>query len=281
MSLPLVSAAWILFASTAFAKPAGGVLQVSISGNTAIKLRWIPPGSFTMGSPPGELGRSANEEQVAVTLSRGFYLAETELTQAQWKLVIPENPSIFRGDHLPVEHITWADAKRFCDALNTQQRKAGILPKGYRWDLPTESQWEYACRAGTTAALHHGIELLTVDGRCRHLNQVAWYQGNAHGQTRPVFGKKANRWGLKDMHGNVWEWCRDSYTDQHPGGTDPWISQGANHVRRGGSAGYQARTCRAASRDGLGATAKGNGLGMRLALVPGNLQSPDLTGESH
>ena len=268
MSLPLVSAAWVFIASAALAKPAGQVLQAHISAGTTIRLRWIPPGKFTMGSPTGEVGRAANEGQVPVTLTHGFYLAETELTQAQWLLVTPENPSAFRGDHLPVETITWADAKRFCDSLNQYQREARLLPKGYRWDLPTESQWEYACRAGTTGALHHGIELRTTDGRCKHLNQVAWYQANAQGQTRPVGGKRANRWGLRDMHGNVWEWCRDSYTDKHPGGTDPWISQGADHVRRGGSAGYQARTCRAASRDGLAPAAKGNGLGMRLALVP-------------
>jgi formylglycine-generating enzyme required for sulfatase activity len=257
-----------LLFSPAFAKPAGHVLYVKLSERTAIKLRWIPPGHFTMGSPPDELGRSKNEDQVSVQLTRGYYLAETELTQAQWKLVILENPSAFRGDTLPVETITWADARRFCDLLNQQQRKAGILPNGYHWDLPTESQWEYACRAGTTAALHHGIDLTAVDSQCRHLGQVAWYQVNAGGHTRPVASRKANRWGLRDMHGNVWEWCRDSYTDKHPGGIDPWIRQGSDHVRRGGSAGYQARTCRAANRDGLEPSAKGNGLGLRLALVP-------------
>ena len=268
MSLPLVVSAWFLLLTTAYAKPAGHVMYAKLSGDTAIKLRWIPPGHFTMGSPANELGRGGNEDQVSVTLTRGYYLAETELTQAQWKRVIPENPSAFRGDTLPVETITWEDARRFCDLLNQQQRKAGILPKGYHWDLPTESQWEYACRAGTTAALHHGIDLTSVDRRCGHLNQVAWYQGNAAGQTRPVGSKKANRWGLRDMHGNVWEWCRDSYEERHPGGIDPWISRGTNHVRRGGSAGYQARNCRAANRDGLDPAAKGNGLGLRLALVP-------------
>ena len=273
MSLPLVASAWFLLLSTAFAKSAGHVLNVKLSGNTAIKLRWIPPGQFTMGSPPDELGRGGNEDQVSVKLTRGYYLAETELTQAQWKLVIPENPSAFRGDHLPVETITWSDARRFCDQLNQQQRKAGTLPKGYCWDLPTESQWEYACRAGTTAALHHGIDLTSADSQCDHLEQVAWYQVNAGGKTRPVASKKANRWGLRDMHGNVWEWCRDSYTDKHPGGIDPWISRGTDHVRRGGSAGYQARTCRAANRDGLEPSAKGNGLGLRLALVPLDYQA--------
>ena len=273
MSLRLVASAWFLLFSTAFAKPAGSVLYVKLSENTAIKLRWIPPGQFIMGSPPDELGRGANEDQVSVKLTRGYYLAETELTQAQWRLVNPENPSAFRGDHLPVETITWADARRFCDLLNQQQRKAGTLPKGYHWNLPTESQWEYACRAGTTAALHHGIDLTSVDNQCDHLEQVAWYQVNASGQTRPVAAKKANRWGLRDMHGNVWEWCRDSYVDRHPGGSDPWINQGTDHVRRGGSAGYQARTCRAANRDGLEPSAKGNGLGLRLALVPLDYQA--------
>ena len=264
----LVSTVWSLLALTSFAKPAGQVLYVNVSETAALKLRWIPPGEFTMGSPAEELGRGANEDQVLVKISRGFYLAETELTQAQWKLVIPENPSEFRGDHLPVQTITWADARRFCDLLNQQQQNAGTLPKGYRWDLPTECQWEYACRAGTAAALYSGIELTSVNDSCGHLSQVAWYRTNANGQPRPVAGKKANRWGLRDMHGNVWEWCRDSYAEKLPGGIDPWISQGINHVRRGGSAGYQAHTCRAASRNGLEPSAKGNGLGLRLALVP-------------
>ena len=268
MSLPLAISAWVLLFSSAFAKPAGHILYVNLLGNTAIKLRWIPPGHFTMGSPPAELGRGSNENQVSVELTRGYYLAETELTQAQWKLVIPENPSAFRADNLPVETITWADAKRLCDSLNQQQRKAGILPKGYRWDLPTECQWEYACRAGTAAALHNGIDLTSVDSKCDHLGQVAWYQENSSGHTSPVGTKKANRWGLLDMHGNVWEWCRDSYSECHPGGRDPLVTGGDIHIRRGGSATYQARTSRAASRDGLESTAKGNGLGMRLALVP-------------
>lgn len=266
--------AWCVLASGAIAKPAGQVLNVRISDQATVRLRWIPPGSFTMGSPMGETGRNSNENQVSVKLTRGFYMAETELTQGQWKAVVPENPSAFRGDHLPVESITWANAREFCNLLNEKQRNTGRLPKGYQWDLPTESQWEYACRAGTTGALHHGLELTSVQGPCRNLDQVAWYQTNANGRTRPVAGKKANRWGLRDMHGNVWEWCRDSYTENHPGGIDPWISEGPNHVRRGGSAGYQARTCRAANRDGLEPSAKGNGLGLRLVLIPIQIPKP-------
>jgi len=221
-----------------------------------------------MGSPAGELGRAVNEQQVPITLTHGYYLAETELTQAQWKVIIPENPSEFRSDDLPVETITWADAKRFCELLNQKQQAAGTLPKGFRWDLPTEAQWEYACRAGTTTALHSGSELSSAAGPCAHLAQVAWYQYNARGKTQPAAGKLPNHWGLLDMHGNIWEWCRDNYTESHPGGTDPLLNEGTYHVRRGGSAGYLANTCRAASRDGLEPKSKGNGLGMRLALVP-------------
>ena len=268
MKIVLIFAAIIASCSVSFAKPAGKIRNVALTESVSLKLLWIPPGNFIMGSPPNELGRSENESQVPIKITKGFYLAETEVTQAQWKIVIPENPSAFRGDHLPVENITWADAKKFCETLNALQLKTGQLPQGYHWDLPTEAQWEYACRAGTSAALHHGIELTSADQKCPHLNQVAWYQENARGNTQPVGGKKANRWGLKDMHGNVWEWCRDNYTETNPGGCDPWFTQSSTYVRRGGSAGYQARTCRAASRDGLGATAKGNGLGLRLALVP-------------
>ncbi len=265
------AALWILLSHSASAKPAGHVRWVDLPGKSSIKLRWIPPGSFIMGSPPGEAGRHPNEHRAAVQFSKGFYLAETELTQAQWSSVVPENPSTFHGANLPVETITWADAKHFCELLNRLPAKAGHPPAGYRWDLPTEAQWEYACRAGTTGALHHGIEILSVAGTCPHLGQVAWYQGNSSGRTWPVGRKKANRWGLRDMHGNVWEWCRDTYSEHHPGGRDPLVNLGDIRVRRGGSATYQARTCRAASRDGLGPTAKGNGLGMRLALVPPGL----------
>ena len=265
---PWVTLIGVILINSAVAKPAGRKLEIPLAGNLDIKLRWIPPGTFQMGSPAHELGRNDNEHQVTVVFTKGFYLAETELTQAQWLAVMPENPSHFRGENLPVETITWADAIRFCELLNQQQLRAGTLPAGYHWDLPTEAQWEYACRAGTTGAMHHGLGLTSVDRQCPHLHSVAWYQGNAQGTTRPVAGKKGNRWGLRDMHGNVWEWCRDSYTEKVPGGTDPWFSKGTNHVRRGGSAGYQARTCRAANRDGLEPSAKGNGLGLRLALVP-------------
>ena len=265
---PWVALIGVILINSAVAKPAGRTLYLPIARHLDIKLRWIPPGTFQMGSPAHELGRNDNEHQVTVVFTKGFYLAETELTQAQWLAVMPENPSHFRGENLPVETITWADAIRFCELLNQQQLRAGTLPAGYHWDLPTEAQWEYACRAGTTGAMHHGLGLTSVDRQCPHLDSVAWYQGNAQGTTRPVGGKKANRWGLRDMHGNVWEWCRDSYTEKVPGGTDPWFSKGTHHVRRSGSAGYQARTCRAANRDGLEPSAKGNGLGLRLAHVP-------------
>ncbi len=255
------------FFANAFATPVDEVLHISISEKADIKLRWIPPGTFLMGSPASELGRLVNEAQVSVEISHGFYLAETEVTQAQWLAVMPDNPSQFRGANLPVETITWPEAMQFCTALNQLQNKTKKLPPGFRWALPTEAQWEYACRAGTITALHDGTEITSIDQKCAHLNQVAWYQENAFGNTQPVGGKKANRWGLKDMHGNVWEWCRDSYTDNHPGGRDPWVNSGTTYVRRGGSAGYQARTCRAASRDGLCTASKGNGLGLRLALV--------------
>jgi formylglycine-generating enzyme required for sulfatase activity len=259
----------ILFSLTqAPAKVAGEVFQTPLAGKLSIKLRWIPPGTFTMGSPITELGRLSNETQVSVEISQGFYLAETEVTQAQWLAVMPENPSEFRGENLPVETITWGEAKQFCAALNMLHTKTGQLPPGYRWDLPTEAQWEYACRAGTTAALNDNTEITSVDQKCRQLGEVAWYQENAFGNTQPVGGKKANHWGLKDMHGNVWEWCRDTYIDVHPGGRDPSVTSSSTYVRRGGSAGYQARTSRAASRDGLCSIAKGNGLGLRLALVP-------------
>jgi formylglycine-generating enzyme required for sulfatase activity len=201
-----------------------------------IPVRWIPAGRFLMGSPSSDLER--DEVQHEVVLSRGFFMAETECTQAQWEAVMGRNPSYFKGKDLPVEQVNWGEAVEFCRKLTAKQRQEGVLPEGWEWRLPTESEWEYAARAGTTGARHG------------ELDAIAWHGGNSGSKTHGVKGKEANAWGLHDMIGNVWEWCGDWYGDYPTGSvTDPtgpgW---GSYRVFRGGSWHLDARYARSASR---------------------------------
>ena len=214
----------------------------------------VPAGSFTMGSPANEDGRSSDEKQAEVTLSRPFWLAKTEVTQAQWEAVMGSNPSSFKGPNLPVENVSWEDAQAFIAKLNEKK----ILPPGWEFALPTEAQWEYACRAEEKGPYSGGS-----------LDEVGWYDGNSRSRTQEVGQKKPNAWGLHDMHGNVWEWCADWYEDTLKGGTDPTgPSSGDSRVRRGGSWGNSASSCRAAYRFRDSPGSRSYSLGFRPALVP-------------
>lgn len=222
--------------------------------NLGIELIWIDPGNFSMGSASG--GDNDERPVTMVTLSRGFWLAQTEVTQAQWQAVMGSNPSNFKGTNLPVEQVNWTEAMEFCRKLTERERAAGRLPAGYAYTLPTEAQWEYACRAGTTGEY------------AGDLNAMAWYKGNSGDQTHPVAQKQPNAWGLYDMHGNVWEWCLDWYGD-YPGGsvTDPkGAASGSYRVNRGGSWRFFAAFCRSANRDRAGPGIRWGNLGFRLAL---------------
>ena len=216
-----------------------------------IKLRWIPPGAFLMGSPEDEEERFKDEgSQHAVTLSRGYFLAETPCTQALWQAVMGDNPSAFQGADRPVESVSWDDCQRFIENLN--RRVPGLHVR-----LPTEAEWEYACRAGTTGARY-----------ADDLRDVAWYSYNTGGGTHPVAAKRANPWGLYDTLGNVWEWCVDFWDDHYPEGavTDPsGPPQGRSRVIRGGSWGGDALDVRAAGRFGNRPDVRVNYLGFRLA----------------
>ena len=247
-----------------------------------MKLCWCPAGSFTMGSPPTEPDRDDDENQVSVTLSQGFWLGKYEVTQADWRAVMGSNPSYFSstGDgsssvqgmattRFPVEDVSWNDASEFCRKLTEQEHQAGRLPADWEYRLPTEAQWEYACRAGTVTATAFGDKLSSrqanFDGRIP-------YNGAQTGpyleRTTEVGSYAANAWGLHDMHGNVWEWCRDWYQSSLPGGTDPETSSGAaRRVLRGGSWISNGGYCRSASRSRFDPEGRYQSSGFRLAVV--------------
>jgi formylglycine-generating enzyme required for sulfatase activity len=181
-------------------------------------------------------------------------MAKTEVTQAQWRAVMGSDPSYFKGDDLPVEEVSWDDAQKFIKKVND----SGVIPEGWKVALPSEAQWEYACRADETGPYSGGT-----------IEQVAWYDGNSGSKTQPVGTKKPNAWGLYDMHGNVWEWCADWYDDSLSGGTDPTgPSLGVYRVYRGGSWLSFAARCRAAYRIRRNPGDRNFNLGFRPALVP-------------
>lgn len=223
-----------------------------------IPVVFLRPGTFMMGSPETEPDRSADEVEHPVTLTRPFALAQTPCTQEQWEAVMGINPSNFRGPDRPVEQVSWDGAVEFCRQLTARQRREGILPEGWRWRLPTEAEWEYAARAGTTGARHGELEA------------IAWHHGNSGNLTHPVKRKAANAWGLHDMMGNVWEWCADWYGDYPTGSvTDPvGPTSGSFRVYRGGSWNLGAKRARSASRYGIGPGYRYYFVGFRPALGP-------------
>ncbi|KPA18066.1 serine/threonine protein kinase, partial [Candidatus Magnetomorum sp. HK-1] len=225
----------------------------------------IQPGTFVMGSPEGETGRSSDEVQHNVTLTQKYYLQTTEVTQGQWKAVMGSNPSYFSscGDECPVEKVSWEDVQEFIEKLNLHEN-------ANRYKLPTEAQWEYAARSGSTTALANGNLVETNCSMDTNLNAMGWYCGNADNKTHQVAQKQANAWGLFDMHGNVWEWCSDwlgGYSDisvTDPGGA----SSGSTRVLRGGSWYDGAQYCRSANRSYSSPGTRSHSIGLRLSRTP-------------
>lgn len=243
---------------------------VDLPGGLSIELLYIAPGEFLMGSPESEEGRREDESQHLVRLTQGYWLGKTQVTQGQWKALMGNNPSRFieSGLDAPVECVSWQDATDFCRKLSKQDQVAGCMPEGYEYGMPTEAQWEYACRAGTMTEYHRGETE-------SDLWRVGWYDANSHMTTHPVARKKPNPWGLYDMHGNVWEWCQDSY-EESPGESpasalDVMVNpvgllHGPDRVVRGGSWLDSAISCRAASICSFGVDDRYGTVGFRLAL---------------
>jgi formylglycine-generating enzyme required for sulfatase activity len=232
---------------------------------------WIPAGTFVMGSPTNEVGRSSDEgPQTEVTISRGFWMSKFETTQKEYLAVLGNNPSSFTSDLTrPVESVLWSEANSYCSKLTEQERATGRLPEGLVYRLPTEAEWEYACRAGTTTRFSYGDDLAYSQ-----LGDYAWYGGNSGTNTHPVGLKLPSPWGLYDMYGNVKEWCLDWYgTYLGTPVTDPTGPSSSNdgHVNRGG--GWRAaipsyKTYRSAFRFVSWTTYKSNDVGFRPVLAP-------------
>jgi sulfatase modifying factor 1 len=255
------------FAFPAAAKAAPADSSLTETTNTiGIEMIRIPSGTFMMGSPANESGRSDHERQHKVTLSRGFWLGKTEVTQRQWKAVMGENPSKIIGEDRPVERVSWHDCLEFCNALS---RLEGLTPAyliseaGVTWNesadgyrLPTEAEWEYACRAGTTGPF------------AGDLDEMAIYSRNSGRKTSAVGIRRANSWGFHDMHGNVAEWCWDAYEKDYGAG---WVmdpigpDEGEFRVQRGGNWHFNAMGCRSASRGADKSDTLRNRLGIRLS----------------
>jgi sulfatase modifying factor 1 len=227
----------------------------------SLEMLWVTPGTFDMGSPTSEAGRNSNETQHQVTLTNGFWLGKHEVTQAQWEQVMGSNPSNFKGANRPVETVSWNDAVEFCEKLTELERAAGRLSAGMTYQLPTEAQWEYACRAGTTTAYSWGNSITASNAN---------YSSSGIGQTRDVDQYAANAWGFHDMHGNAFEWCADWYGNYPTGAVrDPvGPAVGSDRVKRGGSWNFTANIARSAIRNWYEPAYSILNLGFRLSLRP-------------
>jgi len=219
-------------------------MTVDLGGGVKMDLVWVPAGAFQMGSPDSEAGRSSDEGPVHAVELDGFWMGKYEVTQEQYEAVMGKNPSNFKGAKNPVKCVSWNDATDFCRKLTDKVGQASPpVSSGRSFRLPTEAEWEYACRAGSTTRFCFGD---SDSG----LEDYAWYDGNSGEHTHPVREKKPNAWGLYDMHGNVWEWCGDWY-DKYGAGSaknPQGGSSGEARVLRGGSWGCRPLFCRSAIR---------------------------------
>jgi formylglycine-generating enzyme required for sulfatase activity len=260
---------------TAAADPMRGKEPGDVRDDNGLKMKliWCPPGKFTMGSPKLGHGRSKDEDPADVTLTKGYWLGKFEVTQSEWNQVMKTEPwkeKAFNkeGADYPATFISWKQANDFCRKLTEQERQAGRLSNDWEYTLPTEAQWEWACRARTETKFSFGDDESNL-GEHGWFRDNAWNAGEKYAHR--VGQKKANPWGLCDMHGNVWEWCRDFYTEKLPGGRDPEVksdekAEGSNRVYRGGGWDFVAAGCRSADRRSFQSASRISNDGFRPAL---------------
>lgn len=194
-----------------------------------VKLCWCPPGRFRMGSPPNEPERRPGENQVDVTFTRGFWIGKYEVTQGEWKRIAGQLPGDVDktagiGDDFPVYNVNYSEAQEFCRKLTARTHESSALPKTWEFRLPTEAQWEYACRAGTTTATSFGDKLSSTQANFAGKPYNGAAPGPSLKRAAKVGSYPPNAWGLHDMQGNECEWCRDWYHAKLPGGNDPDLS---------------------------------------------------------
>lgn len=231
----------------------------------------IPAGTFQMGSnaPSGAPYFPGADETVhTVTISQLFWMGEHEVTQAEYEALMGSNPAFYLGVTRPVERVSWFDAEAYCQALTAQESTLGNVPAGYEYRLPTEAEWEYTCRGGTTTEFNVGAEFFCSD---------AWFSFSQHSGsscsnpsgTLDVGSYAPNAWGLFDMHGNVWEWCLDSFASYSAGPvTDPFVTGGSNRVFRGGGWNVDSSGCRSAVRSNASPGVTNASFGFRVVLAP-------------
>jgi sulfatase modifying factor 1 len=245
--------------------------EITVGG---INFCWCPAGEFTMGSPSNEPERRPDEDQVEVTLSKGYWMAKFEATQGQWKRVMGKLPGPFTeqlpaGNELPVGNVNFAEAEAFCRKLTQICYQSGELPKVWEFRLPTEAQWEYACRAGTKTATAFGDKLSSRQANFKGKPYNGAETGPSLGRAAKVGSYAPNAWHLYDMHGNTFEWCRDWYHSKLPGGVDPdlYLATASSRVRRGGCWADDGWPCRSAFRLRFEPERRFDHIGFRVVMV--------------
>jgi formylglycine-generating enzyme required for sulfatase activity len=260
---------WIPIPGPQFAK----VWQVPYLG------MWLNPvssGIFKIGSLPQEHGRIPNEGPLTeINLEYPFWMGRYEVTQREYESVMGFNPSLTKSPQHPVDKVSWTESAEFCRRLTDKERTAGRLPEGYVYRLPTQAEWEYVCRAGSVSAFHFGDRVNGVEANCRGLYPRAQDSGTINMDTRygslPVGSFEPNAWGFFDMHGNVGEWCQDSFNDRYPGiSLSNWSGEvsGEDRAVRGGGWSDLANRCRSAARERLKPIHRSNAIGFRVVLAP-------------
>jgi formylglycine-generating enzyme required for sulfatase activity len=245
------------------------LLRVNLNDSVDLEMIWVSPGAFNTGSEPDEEGQEGDREQVQkVVISEGFFLGKFEVSQLQYESVmkgvlggLSSNPSHFVNPAHPVEQVSWHDVMIFLDQLNQYGTESGFLPEGWRFTLPSESEWEYACRAGTQSLYSWGNTIRASDAN--------WHSTLGLKQTAEIGAYDPNQWGFYDMHGNVREWVSDWYSNEYPMGeaVDPrGPEKGVFRVTRGGSWNDPADFIRSADRQNGSPSIRYNALGFRICL---------------